>query len=54
MNFVVALTVAFSGLLECTPGTRYIVIGALAVQVVALYLHAYNVWRTMRRGFSGG
>ena len=46
---VVGLTVSFSGLLPYGEGLKFIVIGSLIVQVFALYMHAYNVWFTMRR-----
>jgi cbb3-type cytochrome oxidase subunit 1 len=45
---VIGLTVAFSGLLPYNPDTKILVIGTLLVQVAALYLHAYNMWRTLR------
>jgi len=44
---VIGLTATFSGLLPYNPDTKSLVIGALLVQVAALYLHAYNMWRTM-------
>lgn len=49
---VIGVTVSFSGLLPYASDIRFLVIGSLLVQVTALYLHAYNVWRTMR-GWKG-
>ena len=46
---VVGLTISSSGLLPYTQNVRQIVVVSLLVQVIALYLHAYNLWRTMRR-----
>jgi cbb3-type cytochrome oxidase subunit 1 len=52
---VIGLTIAFSGLLPYSPDIRYAIIGSLLVQVAALYLHAYNLWQTMKgwKGSSG-
>ena len=49
---VLGLTVSFSGLLPYTTSLKFIVVGSLVVQVLALYLHAYNLWLTMR-GWKG-
>jgi cbb3-type cytochrome oxidase subunit 1 len=49
---VVGLTVSFSGVLPYVVNLRFIVIGSLLIQVFALYLHAYNLWCTMR-GWKG-
>jgi hypothetical protein len=49
---VIGLTVSSSGLLPYLVNLRFILIGSLFVQVFALYLHAYNLWRTMR-GWKG-
>jgi len=49
---VLGLTVSFSGLLPYTENLKYVVGGSLIVQVFALYLHAYNLWLTMR-GWKG-
>jgi len=49
---VVSLTVSFSGLLPYSSEVQLIVIGSLAIQAVALYIHAFNLWRTMR-GWKG-
>jgi lipid-A-disaccharide synthase-like uncharacterized protein len=45
---VIGLTVAFSGLIPYTMNLKYLTVGSLIVQVLALYLHAYNLWLTMR------
>ncbi len=46
---VIGLTICFSGLLPYDlPNVRFLVIGAIILQVVALYMHAYNLWQTMR------
>jgi cbb3-type cytochrome oxidase subunit 1 len=45
---VIGLTISFSGLLPYTSNLTVLIVGSLLVQVVALYLHAYNLWRTMR------
>ena len=45
---VIGLTVSFSGLLPYDPSVQFIVTASLTVQVVALYVHAYNLWQTMR------
>ena len=49
---IIGLTVSFSGLLPYSPDIKYLVIASLSIQVVALYLHMYNLWRTMR-GWKG-
>ena len=49
---VVGLTVSFSGLLPYSESLKFIVIGSMIVQVFALYIHAYNLWFTMR-GWKG-
>ncbi len=45
---VIGLTLSFSGILPFSPDTKYITTGSLLIQVIALYLHAYNMWQTMR------
>jgi len=45
---VLGLTASFSGLLPYGPYLEPFVIGSILVQVVALYMHAYNLWQTMR------
>jgi len=42
------LTLSLSGILPFSPATKYITTGSLLIQVIALYLHAYNMWQTMR------
>ena len=49
---VLGLTASFSGLLPYTSYLEPFVIGSILVQVVALYMHAYNLWQTMR-GWKG-
>ena len=44
---VLGLTASFSGLLPYSANLQPIVIGSILVQVVALYIHAYNLWQTM-------
>ena len=45
---VIGLTISFSGLVPYGSGTKFLVVGSLLTQVVALYLHAYNLLQTMR------
>jgi hypothetical protein len=45
---IVTMTISFSGLIPFNPNTRYLVVGSLVVLVLALYVHAYNLWQTMR------
>ncbi len=45
---VIGLTLSFSGILPFSPDTKYIATGSLLIQVIALYVHAYNMWQTMR------
>jgi hypothetical protein len=53
MNFgIIGMTVSFSGLIPYNPNLTYLVLSSLLVLVLALYLHAYNLWRTMR-GWKG-
>jgi hypothetical protein len=49
---VIGMTISFSGLIPYSPNSGFLVIGSLLIQVVALYLHAYNLWQTMR-GWKG-
>jgi len=49
---VIGLTISFSGLIPYTESLQFIVVGSLVIQVLALYLHAYNLWMTMR-GWKG-
>jgi hypothetical protein len=49
MNFgIVGLTVSFSGLFPYTETLKPLTVGSLSLLVLALYLHAYNLWWTMR------
>lgn len=45
---VIGLTVSFSGMLPYDPNFKYLIVGSLIVLVIALYMHAYNLWQTMR------
>lgn len=45
---VIGLTISFSGMLPYSPNLNFIVIGSLVIQVLSLYMHAYNLWQTMR------
>jgi hypothetical protein len=49
---IIGMTVSFSGLIPYNPNITYLVVSCLVVLVLALYLHAYNLWRTMR-GWKG-
>lgn len=49
---IIGMTVSFSGLIPYNPNITYLVVSSLVVLVLALYLHAYNLWRTMR-GWKG-
>jgi hypothetical protein len=49
---VIGMTISFSGLLPYSPNTGFLIIGSLPILVAALYLHAYNLWETMR-GWKG-
>ena len=49
---IIGMTVSFSGLIPYNPNITYLVVSSLLVLVLALYLHAYNLWRTMR-GWKG-
>ena len=53
MNFgVIGLTVSFSGVLPYSDGLKLLTLGAISLQVIAVYIHAYNLWMTMR-GWKG-
>jgi cbb3-type cytochrome oxidase subunit 1 len=45
---VIGMTISFSGLVPYSTNIGFLVIGSLLILVVALYLHAYNLWQTMR------
>ncbi len=49
---IVGMTVSFSGLLPYNLDIRFLVVGSLLVLLVALYMHVYNLWRTMQ-GWKG-
>jgi len=49
---IIGMTVSFSGLIPYNPNITYLVVSSLVVLVLALYIHAYNLWRTMR-GWKG-
>lgn len=49
---VIGLTISFSGMIPFNPNLRFLVVGSLLTQTVALYLHVYNLWLTMR-GWKG-
>jgi len=49
---IIGMTVSFSGLIPYNPNITYLVVSSLVVLVLALYLHAYNLWQTMR-GWKG-
>jgi len=49
---IIGMTLSFSGLLPYGANIRFMVVGSLAVLVLALYMHAYNLWHTMR-GWKG-
>ncbi|HKM49902.1 MAG TPA: hypothetical protein VJZ75_01860 [Candidatus Bathyarchaeia archaeon] len=45
---VIGMTVAFSGMLPYGLDVRFLVLGSISLLVIALYMHFYNLWRTMR------
>lgn len=45
---IIGMTVSFSGLLPYGLDIRFLVIGSLILLVAALYMHVYNLWRTMQ------
>lgn len=45
---VIGLTVSFSGMLPYDPRLKYFSLGSLIFLVLALYMHGYNLWQTMR------
>ena len=45
---VIGMTVVFSGLIPYDPNIRFATVGFLTVLVIAVYIHAYNLWVTMR------
>jgi hypothetical protein len=49
---VIGMTSAFSGLIPYNPNMKFAIIGFLLILVLALYIHVYNLWTTMR-GWKG-
>ena len=49
---VIGMTTAFSGLLPYNPDIKFAYVGFLLILVCALYIHVYNLWKTMR-GWKG-
>ncbi len=45
---IIGMTISFSGLFPYSFDIRFLVVGSLVVLVTALYMHAYNLWRTMQ------
>jgi cbb3-type cytochrome oxidase subunit 1 len=45
---VIALSVSFSGRLPYTASANFVVVGSVVILLLALYMHAYNLWLTMR------
>jgi hypothetical protein len=41
----IGMVIGFSGLIS-GDAVRYVQVESIAVQVIAVYLHAYNIWRT--------
>jgi hypothetical protein len=52
---VVGMATVFSGLIPYNPAIKYATVGFLLVLVIAVYVHAFNLWMTMRgwRGSPG-
>jgi len=52
---VIGTAVVFSGLIPYNPTIRYVTVGFLLVLVIAVYVHVFNLWTTMRgwRGSPG-
>jgi len=49
---IVGMTVAFSGLVPYNSDIRYMAVGFLLVLAIAVYVHVFNLWTTMR-GWKG-
>lgn len=49
---IIGMTISFSGLLPHYLNLGFLVVISLLVLVLALYMHAYNLWQTMR-GWKG-
>jgi len=45
---VIGTVAAFSGLIPYNPSIRYATVGFLFILALALYIHVYNLWMTMR------
>jgi len=45
---IIGMTIVFSGMLPYSSDAKFLVLGSLSSLVVALYMHFYNLWRTMR------
>jgi hypothetical protein len=45
---IVGMTTTLSGLLPYNPDLRFLLVGSLSLLVAALYMHVYNLWRTMQ------
>lgn len=45
---VIGMTTTFSGMLPYGPDIKFLMLGSLSLLVIALYMHFYNLWRTMR------
>ena len=42
------MTVTFSGMLPYGLDVKFLVLGSISLLVIALYMHFYNLWMTMR------
>ncbi len=49
---VIGMTVLFSGLLPYNFNIRFLAVGSLITLTLGLYIHVYNLWRTLR-GWKG-
>jgi len=49
---IVGMTIVFSGLIPYNPNIEFGAVGFLLILVLALYIHVYNLWMTMR-GWKG-
>jgi hypothetical protein len=52
---VVGMASVFSGVIPYSPAIKYATVGFLLVLVIAIYIHIFNLWMTMRgwRGSPG-
>jgi len=46
---VVGMAAVFSGLIPTNPTIKYATVGFLLVLVIAVYVHVFNLWSTIRR-----